>query len=141
MTLPAPRPGLVIRYDYLWADEHQGGAADGRKTRPCVVVVATQRVGDELLVTVVPVTHAPHAAGAVAIPTATKARLGLDDSASWIVCTEVNRFVWPGPDLRPLPRRRAWAYGLLPASLFERVRRGLLSEIRRRRLRVVPRTP
>jgi hypothetical protein len=72
------------------------------------------------------------------LPAATKARLRLDDDASWIVCTEVNRFVWPGADLRPLPGGKAWSHGLLPAGLYERIRRTLLAERRRQRLQVVP---
>jgi hypothetical protein len=139
MSLPDPAPGLVIRYDYLWADEHEAGREEGVKTRPWVIVVAIQRQGSERLVTVVPITHTPHGRDAKPIPAATKKRLSLDDDASWIVCTEVNRFVWPGPDLRPLPQTGRWAYGFLPAGLFEQVRRALLAEARRQRLRLVPR--
>jgi hypothetical protein len=39
---------------------------------------------------------------AIENPPATKRRLGLDDERSWIVLTESNRFVWPGPDVRPV---------------------------------------
>jgi hypothetical protein len=35
----------------------------------------------------------------------TKRRLGLDAEQSWIMITEANGFVWPGPDLRPVPGR------------------------------------
>ncbi len=37
------------------------------------------------------------------IPLATKRRLDLDKEASWVITTEVNRFVWPGPDIRKVP--------------------------------------
>ena len=140
MGLPEPQPGLVIRYAYLWADEHERGREEASKDRPCVVVVATERQDGQLLVTVVPITHAPQAQGSVALPAATKARLGLDEDASWIVCTEVNRFTWPGPDLRPVPGSGRWSHGLLPAGLYDRVRRTLLAERRRQRLQVVPRS-
>ena len=139
MSLPEPKPGLVIRYDYLWADERDAGREEATKTRPCVVVVATQCIAGELLVTVIPVTHTPQAAGSVRLPAQTKARLRLDDDASWAVCTEVNRFVWPGPDLRPVMPDRRWSYGLLPEAVFLHIRRTLVGEIRRRQLRVVPR--
>lgn len=139
MSLPEPKPGLVIRYDYLWADEHDAGREEAAKTRPCVIVVATQHVAGELLVTVVPVTHVPQAIGSIRLPAQTKMRLRLDDEASWVICTEVNRFVWPGPDLRPVPPDRRWSYGLLPNAVFQHVRRTLVSEIRRRQLRVIPR--
>lgn len=55
------------------------------------------------IVTVLPVTHSPPQTpeDAVEIPADTKRRLGLDEAPSWVVLTEANRFVWPGPDLRP----------------------------------------
>lgn len=139
-TPAEPRPGQVIRYAYLWADEHDRGREEAVKDRPCVVVVAVQRRAGELQVTVVPISHTPQAQGAIAVPPATKARLGLDTAASWIVCTEVNRFIWPGPDWRPIPGRGGLTYGLLPARLLEQVRRGLLAEVRRQRLQIVPRS-
>ena len=73
--------------------------------------------------TVLPITHTPpsNPALAVEIPHPTKRRLGLDDDRSWIVLTEANRFVWPGPDLRlAIPGDLASvAYGLLPRTLFK----------------------
>lgn len=56
MALPDPHPGLVIRYSYLWADEHRTGQEEGLKDRPCVIVVARHAVADRVLVTVVPET-------------------------------------------------------------------------------------
>ena len=94
----------MVRYSYLWASEHARGQEEGVKDRPCaVVLVSTESAGDRI-VTVLPVTHTPPANArlAVEIPAATKRRLGLDDARSWVVLTEANRFVWPGPDLRPL---------------------------------------
>ena len=44
MSLPAPQPGLVIRYAYLWAREHDRGAEDGAKDRPCAIVAARRIV-------------------------------------------------------------------------------------------------
>jgi hypothetical protein len=37
MNLPTPRPGLVIRYSFLWNTEKAQGAAEGSKDRPCVI--------------------------------------------------------------------------------------------------------
>lgn len=42
MSLPAPRPGLVISYAYLWAREHGRGAEEGLKDRPYAIVAARQ---------------------------------------------------------------------------------------------------
>jgi hypothetical protein len=61
----------------------------------------------------------------VEIPVRVKQRLGLDDDRSWIVLTESNRFVWPGPDMRAPPIETADGYcGPLPPALFEAVKRG-----------------
>ena len=61
MSLPQPVPGLVIRYAYLWADEHQRGQAEGRKDRPSAVILVTADEDGDRIVTVLPVTHSPPA--------------------------------------------------------------------------------
>jgi hypothetical protein len=100
---PNPVPGLVIRYSYLWAEDHRRGREEGVKDRPCAIILITAKTQDGPAVTVLPITHAPPSDPnlAVEIPAAVKRRLGLDDERSWVVLTEANRFIWPGPDLRP----------------------------------------
>ena len=144
MPLPVPHPGLVIGYRYLWYAEAQSGRVEGRKDRPCVVVLAVQEENGETVVTVAPVTHSPprRPADAVEIPQRTKQRLGLDEEQSWIIVSEVNRFVWPGPDLRPVSQQQSdlFDYGVLPPRLFDEVRHRLLSLARARRAVAVKRT-
>ncbi len=41
MKLPAPEPGSVIRYAYLWADEQRRGREEGRKDRPVLVLAVS----------------------------------------------------------------------------------------------------
>ena len=98
----------------------------------------------EKIVPVLSVTHSPPAAPdlAVEIPIETKRRLGLDDQRSWIVVTDANRFIWPGPDLRPGARGDASsvAYGSLPRGLFYEVREKFTRAIERRLAGVVRRT-
>jgi mRNA-degrading endonuclease toxin of MazEF toxin-antitoxin module len=141
VPLPDPFPGLVLHYSYLWHDEHQQGREEGTKNRPCVIVLAVTGEGGEKLVTVAPVTHAPPrtAGDAVEIPAATKARLGLDERRSWIVVTEINRFIWPGVDLLPVPGKGGYEYGVLPPGLLRQVRDGIASWVRQRKLRTTPR--
>ena len=106
MALPEPEPGLVISYAYLWHHEHQSGHDEGRKDRPCVIVLAADRTSDgATVVTVAPITHRPpeDAAAAVEIPRAVKDSLGLDLERSWVIVNEGNKFVWPGFDLRKVP--------------------------------------
>jgi len=144
VSLPDPTPGLVISYAYLWHEEARCGLEEGGKDRPCVIVLST--IQDELgtILTVAPITHtAPKdMAAAVELPPETKRRLGLDDERSWTIVSEVNRFRWPGPDLRPIvgsdPPR--FSYGLLPAKLFLRIRERLIDVASRRGAPVVRRT-
>ncbi len=144
MTFPVPVPGLVIRYSYLWAREHAQGREEGTKDRPCAVVLALTDDAGDVVVTVLPITHTPpnDARLAVEIPPATKRRLGLDDDRSWVVLTEANRFIWPGPDLRPQHRDDASsvAYGSLPYALFDDIRLKFLAVLKARRTTTVPRT-
>ena len=125
MALPAPHPGLVICYSYLWHAEYQDGQDEGVKDRPCAIVLTTSDEEGELIVTVVPLTRTAPAdpEDAVEIPRATKKRLGLDNEPSWAVVSEVNRFVWPGPDLRPIPKQSPgrFDYGVLPPGLFKQI--------------------
>ena len=77
---------------------------------------------------------------AIEIPIATKRRLGLGADRSWIVLSEVNRFEWPGLDLRPVVQGK-WAYGLMPVGLFRTVRDRLSTLAGDRRIRQVNRDP
>ena len=90
------------------------------------------------------VTHTPPAdpTDAVAFPQDIKRRLGLDDVPSWIVTTEANAFIWPGPDVRPVPGRtpRTVIYGKVPDGLLRQVARSYLANRERQRSRLVPRT-
>nr|WP_300574780.1 type II toxin-antitoxin system PemK/MazF family toxin [Phenylobacterium sp.] len=144
MAFPKPEPGLVVRYSFLWREQADRGQEEGGKDRPCAIVMTTEDDQGDTVVIVLPVTHTPPGVPelAVEIPAATKARLGLDDQPSWIIVTEANRFIWPGPDLRPRNPGDASsvAYGLLPAGLFTQVRDKLARAIELRRARAVKRT-
>lgn len=144
MPLPDPQPGLVISYAYLWDDEHQRGQEEGLKDRPCAIVLARQIADGVTVVTVVPITHSPPSDpdAAIEIPPATKARLGLDHLRSWIIASEVNDFVWPGPDIRPLPAvtPTAYDYGFLPPALFNELKALIIEKSRSRTVHIVART-
>ena len=144
MPLPTPVPGLVIRYSFLWSHEAKAGAEEGRKDRPCAVLLSLLSKSGRDVVTVLPVTHTPpdDLDLAVEIPRATKARLGLDGERSWIILDEANRFFWPGPDLRPVPggESDAVAYGLLPEALYNIVREKWLAAYDRGQARQIKRS-
>lgn len=143
MPIAAPFAGLVIGYSYLWRHEHRLGEEEGRKDRPCAIVLVSETVGGETVVTVAPITHTPphDAETAVELPSATKQRMGMDDQPSWVMVNEVNRFIWPGPDLRPIlksnPRR--FDYGVLAPNLFKKITSAMIALHNKKRLTVVPR--
>ena len=143
MSWPVPRPGLVIRYSYLWESEARLGREEGAKDRPCAIILVLLREGEHPIVRVLPVTHAPPVdpADALEIPQPTKQRLGLDSERSWVMLSEANDFIWPGPDLRPAVNGdpASVAYGMLPPG-FMAVLRGRLAQRRREKLAVTRRT-
>lgn len=119
------RVGWIFRYAYLWDWQHREGREEGDKDRPCLVlaIVTTTQDGEPVM-RVLPITHTPPTdpADAIEIPVAVKARLRLDGQRSWIVLTESNRFVWPGPDLRAVDTETGY-FGPLPPALFAEVKR------------------
>lgn len=114
------------------------------KDRPCAIVAARRVVDGKEIVTVVPVTHSPplNPDDAVEMPGALKSHLGLDEQPSWVVVTETNDFIWPGPDLCPVARAKAgkFEYGMLPPRFFAHVRDRLLAAYARKKLARLPRT-
>jgi hypothetical protein len=118
-------PGHIIQYAYLWGYEDREGQVEGRKDRPCAVMIVH---ANNHVVGVSPITHTPPKDGhGVQVPARTCARLGLDDQGpSWIITTEMNQFVWPGPDIRKTSSGQH-SYGLMPAGLFKKVKQQLLA--------------
>jgi hypothetical protein len=130
VTFPAAKPGMVIRYSFLWSHEKDAGAEEGSKDRPCAIVVAAPRhQNGDIAVIVAPITHAPpeDQSDSMEIPPASCRSLGLDGQRHWLRLDELNRFVWPGYDLRTIPGKPGeYAYGLLPKPLFEQLRTAIL---------------
>ncbi|MBM3545638.1 MAG: hypothetical protein FJX54_01690 [Alphaproteobacteria bacterium] len=143
MSLPVPRPGLVIRYGFLWSNEEAKGATEGSKDRPCAIVVATRRdANGEIDTIVAPITHQPpdDPEASIEMPAATCRDLGLDSGRHWLRLDELNRFAWPGYDLRPIPGEPGrYAYGMLPRGLFQQLRDGILARQKARAGRIISR--
>jgi len=131
--IPDPFPGLVISYSYLWRREYKAGREEGIKDRPCAIILSRKTAGEDTIVTVAAVTHTEpeNPDMAVEIPIKVKEHLNLDSERSWIVCTEVNRFIWPGPDLRRIPERKdsPYSYGVLPPKLLKITTQTLLKSL------------
>ena len=106
-----------------------------------MVVLVRIVEGEFTRLIVAPITHseAPPGGG-VLVPPAVKRHLGLDDQPSWIVTTEVNQFIWPGPDIRPARGSDTPLYGAIPARLFDQVKLQILANHQARQTSVVKRT-
>jgi hypothetical protein len=142
VALEPPQPGQVIHYSYLWWNEARRGRIEGAKTRPCGVVLTRTAADGSTVVYVLPVTHTPPSEPEVGIeiPPATKRRLGLDAERSWVITTELNRFIWPGPDLRALPTGE-YSFGYVPAKLMRAMLDQVRAHVAAARLRSVDRGP
>ncbi len=124
MPLPEPRPGLVIRYDYLWIREAAFGREQG-KERPACLVAAMDSAASPRFVVILPITHAAPGKDTVGVEIPAKVReaLGLDDAPSWVIVSEHNVDEWPNGGLAPVPGRPGvFSYGFIPPGLFAQVK-------------------
>jgi hypothetical protein len=124
VPLPEPRPGLVIRYDYLWSREAAAGRDQG-KERPACLVAATDSAASPRFVVILPITHRRPGKDtlSVAIPPKVRKALGLDDAPSWVIVSEHNVDEWPNGGLATLPGRPGvFSYGFIPPGLFAQVK-------------------
>jgi len=135
VALPDPKPGLVIRYDYLWADEAALGRDQG-KDRPACLVAASDAASTPRFVVILPITHTPPAGDTVGIeiPAKVKTAIGLDAAPSWVIVSEHNVDEWPNAGLAAVPGRPGvFAYGFIPPGLFAQIKAKFLELSQRRR--------
>ena len=139
---PTPEPGDVLSYAYLWSHEADAGQEEGLKDRPVAVVVATEIKDGLVQLLVAPITHRQQVATrqALRLPTTVKRDLGLDSQPSWIILSELNRFIWPGPDVRIVPNGDDPFYGAIPDGLFVELRDAIVAFATSRKLRMIKRT-
>ncbi len=124
MQLPDPKPGLVIRYDYLWHRERASGRDQG-KERPACLVAATDPLVFPRFVVILPITHTRPDTGTIGVemPPKVRAALGLDDAPSWVIVSEHNVDQWPNAGVAPIPGRPGiFSYGFVPPRLFAQVK-------------------
>jgi hypothetical protein len=141
VALPDPKPGLVVRYDYLWSREAAAGRDQG-KDRPACLVAASDSVTTPRYVVLLPITHSPPAAGTVGveIPARVRQAIGLDDAPSWVIVSEHNIDEWPNAGLSPIPGRPgAFSYGFVPPGLFAQIKARFLELARQNRTGAVRR--
>jgi hypothetical protein len=141
MAIPAPEPGLVVHFNYLWSDEFDRGREEARYPRPCAIVLSYRRTADGVMIVLLaPIARSEPRTGdrAIELPQAVKKQLGLDDLRSWVMVDEVNETAWPGYDLQTNAQGQ-YAYGFIPPNLFRRIKAEMMQGLRASRLRRVPR--
>ncbi|MEH2555198.1 hypothetical protein V1286_002727 [Bradyrhizobium algeriense] len=141
MAFPDPKPGLIVRYDYLWSHEAAEGRDQG-KDRPTCLVAASDSLAQSQYVVLLPITHSPPNAGTegVEIPAKVKQALGLDDAPSWVIVSEHNVDEWPNAGVSPIPGRPGvFSYGFIPPGLFAQIKARFLELARQRKSRSVRR--
>ncbi|HXQ65094.1 MAG TPA: hypothetical protein VN980_00860 [Alphaproteobacteria bacterium] len=124
MALPEPKPGLVIRYDYLWSREAAVGRDQG-KDRPACLVAASDSTTLPRFVVILPITRTAPAEDTVGIeiPPRVRQAIGLDDAPSWVIVSEHNVDEWPNAGLAPIPGRPGvFSYGFIPPGIFAEIK-------------------
>jgi hypothetical protein len=141
VPLPEPRPGLVIRYDYLWSREAAAGRDQG-KERPACLVAAMNPTTSPHFVVILPITHTRPDKDTVGveIPARVREAPGLDDTPTWVIVSEHTVDEWPNGGLAPLPGRPGvFSYGFIPPRLFAQVKARFLELYEKGRARGVRR--
>ena len=129
VALPEPRPGLVIRYDYLWTHEAAVGRDQG-KERPACLIAASNPAMSPRFVVILPITHSPPGKDSVGVEIPAKVRqaIGLDETPSWVIVSEHNIDEWPNGGMAPVPGRPGvFSYGFIPPGLFAQVKAKFLA--------------
>jgi hypothetical protein len=94
--MPGPRrpaPGDVWRYPYLWARQAGDGETEGRKPRPCALILTLPTAtGETEIILLAITTKAPRPEqAAIAVPPMERRRARLDaDAPLWIMLDEYN---------------------------------------------------
>jgi len=128
VAIPEPKPGLVLRYDYLWTHEAAAGQDQG-EDGPACLIAATDACLRPRYVVLLPITHTPPSGDTVGIkiPARVREAIGLDDAPSWVIISEHNIDEWPNGGLSLVPGKRdRFAYGFIPPGLFARIKADFL---------------
>jgi hypothetical protein len=133
MIALAPQAGMVLRYSFLWKHEVERGQEEGAKDRPVLIIVLLAD-GEEVVVAPITTRRPDARSPAIEIPERVRAHLGLDATQSWISLATLNRFVWPGPDLRVVPGSdpATALYGFIPQKLLNSAKAAVMADLSRR---------
>lgn len=132
--MTALRPGDIVRYYYLWAQQAATGEDSGRKARPVCVVVRTPTEPAALFL--FPLTsQKPGPSRASLSVTEIECRRGGLDHPSWLILDEYNRVqvdeIYDLADVRPM--------GAFSSAFLRKIASSIKQTAARRRLRRVVR--
>ena len=123
MRAPNPFPGLVVGYSYLWHQDYKLERDFSENPATYGVILSVrEELGDKIVLVAALTDLQPRNTEGVALPDATRERLGLPSAQYWIITSEVNRFIWPGPDLRSADSVSKNELNVLPPILFESIK-------------------
>ena len=141
---PTPEHGLVIRYDFLFPEEHAQGRDSG-KDRPCVIVLAVRKnaTGSQTIL-VAPITHTPpqDSKDAIEIPLKLCNHLGLDSNKMWVKTDALNSFLWEDnrvPFGITLNAEKEWTYGFIPPKFYDKIIESVQQHANTQTLNSIPR--
>jgi hypothetical protein len=143
VPLPELTPGLVVRYEYIWARRAEEVETADKDHPACVVATFRRTGGAEDFVIYLPVSHTPPSRDqeGIELSDQAKSRAGLDARRQWILVSECNIDVWP-LDVRQVPGRPGcFHYGHLPPAIFKQIRDRFVMLYRAKRVKQVGRSP
>ena len=126
-----PVDGTVVRYSFLWPHERKAGLREGTKDRACVVVMSS---GDGRFLLAPITSRPPEKSTSIDLPLEIKRHLGLDERKSWVIASNLNKFTWPGFDIRAVPGKSppTYSYGRLPSGYLLQIQSTLAGLARKR---------
>ena len=117
----------MVRFDFLWKEEEEQGHIDGKKDRPCAIILATKPNAEGAQEVILgPITHSPPHEGetGMEIPEKLAHHLKLDDDQSWVKTHQVNTVAWERDRLPYgiVPAHKGeWIFGKLPQSFAKKI--------------------
>ncbi len=124
MSLPKPRPGLVIGYDFLFREQADAGLENASKPHPAAIILAIAE-GLQTRVSLVAISHSPPLTGEegykLKLTPAECRQMGLDSGDHWVNLRDINAFDWPGYDLVPSAPGGHFEYGVMSKATFVRI--------------------
>jgi hypothetical protein len=122
VSLPQARPGLVIRYDYLWTREAAAGRWHSERSPPCLIAATDREVEPRFVVILALVLSRP-SRDSIGVEIPVRVREALDDAPRWVIVSEHNVDAWPNTGLAHIPGRPGiYAHGFIPPGLFAQVK-------------------